>query len=181
MIDLASHEQIDPAHRARNPAGFVPALDIDGHVLAESVAILEYLEETRPEPALYPREPWLRARVRQLVETVNSGVQPMQNLIVQRRHSADADEQKVWSVFFNQRGMQVLEDLMHRIDREIGRVGRHAVGDTLTAADLFLVPQVYSARRFGVDLAPFPRVLAAEAAALATEHASGAIPEKWKE
>ncbi len=180
MVNLATHEQTGAPHRARNPAGYVPALDIDGHVLAESVAILEYLEETRPEPALYPREAWLRARVRQVVETVNAGVQPMQNLTVQRRHSADAEAQKAWSVFFNERGMRVLEELLHGIDRETGRVGRYAGGDALTAADLCVVPQVYSARRFGVDLGPFPRVLAAEAAALATEHAAGATPENQR-
>src|SRR5262249_36235193 len=76
-IDLRTGEQCTAEHRARNPIGHVPALVIDGRALAESVAILEYLEETIPQPALYPRDPWARARTRQLVELINSGVQPM--------------------------------------------------------------------------------------------------------
>src|SRR5437773_93893 len=87
MIDLRAGEQHRPEHRARNPLGYVPTLEIDGRTLGESVAILEYLEERFPDPPLYPRDPWLRARVRQVVELVNSGVQPLQNLLVLQRVS----------------------------------------------------------------------------------------------
>ncbi len=176
MVDLAAGEQTREAHRARNPIGHVPALEIDGLLLAESVAIIEYLEETRPTPALYPRDPIARARVRQLVELVNAGIQPLQNLVTLARHSTDAAEQKSWASHFNVRGLTALDALLVRTDREFG-AGRFAFGDSLTAADLYLVPQVYSARRFGVDLTPYSRVLTAESAALATEHAQGARPE----
>jgi maleylacetoacetate isomerase len=177
-VNLLDNEQRADAHDARNPARYVPALAIDGRVLAESVAILEYLDETRPTPALYPRDAWLRARVRQVVETVNSGIQPLQNLSVLQRHAeGDAAAQKQWAAYFNDRGMHVLERLLCEIDAETGRAGTFAVGDAISAADLFIVPQVYSARRFGVDVAKYPRVLAAERAALATEHASAALPE----
>ncbi len=112
-----------------------------------------------------------------MIDTVNAGVQPMQNLMVMHKHSSDGPEQKAWAAHFNQRGMQVLEELLTRVDSELGRPGRFAIGDTLTAADLILVPQVYSARRFGVDLAPYPRVLLAEKSALETEHDTAARPE----
>jgi maleylacetoacetate isomerase len=177
-VDLASGEQLGEPHRARSPLGLVPALRLEGgRVLAESVAILEYLEETRPAPPLYPRDPWVRARVRQVVELVNASVQPMQNLAVYLRHSPDPVEQRRWTHDFNLRGMQALERLLGAIGEE-GLGGRFAVGDALTAADLFVVPQVYSARRFGVDLGPFPRVRAVDQAAMATEHAAAAVPER---
>lgn len=176
-VNIVAGEQMSAEHRARNPMAHVPALWIDGRCLAESVAIIEYLDETRPEPALYPREPWARARVRQVVELINSGIQPLQNLIVQGRHSKDAEEQKAWSHFFNDRGLTACEALLGSIAAEIPGDGRFCVGSSLSAADLFVVPQIATARRFGVDLARFPRLLAAEAAALATEHAAAALPE----
>ena len=175
-IDLTQDAQSSPEHKKRNPMGRVPALVIDGHTLAESVAIFEYLEETRPEPPLYPRDPYRRARVRQVVETVNSAIQPFQNTVAFERAGADAQLQKHYAHHFNERGMAVLEELLGEIARELGE-SRHAVGDSLTAADLFVTPQVAGAKRFGVDLAKFPRVLAVEAAALATEHAHGALPQ----
>ena len=176
-VNLLENEQNSEAHRARNPAGYVPTLEIDGHLLTESVAILEYLEETRPSPALYPREALWRARVRQVCESINAGVQPLQNLGVLKRHSSEPAEQKRWAAHFNERGLQVIEALLLRSDAERGHVGRFAIGDDLTAADLYIVPQVYSARRFGVDVTLFPRVIAAETAALASEHARAALPE----
>jgi maleylacetoacetate isomerase len=179
-VNLLAGEQLSDEHRARNPMGHVPALVVQGRCLAESVAIFEYLEETIPTPALYPRDPWVRARVRQVVELVNAGVQPLQNLAVLRHHSADPAAQKEWARHFNERGLVALEASLEVIAGEQGG-GRFAVGDALTAADLFLVPQLYSARRFGVDVRRFPRLLAAEAAALATEHADGARPERQQD
>jgi maleylacetoacetate isomerase len=176
-VDILHGEQLTDEHRARNPMAHVPALWIDGKSLAESVAIFEYLEETHPAPALYPKDRWARARVRQIVEIVNAGIQPLQNVVVQRRYSADPEEQKVWSRFFNERGLAACEALVTTIDAEIPGDLRFAVGSALTAADVFLVPQIATARRFGVDLARFPRLLAVESAALATDHARGALPE----
>ncbi len=176
-VNILDGEQVSPEHRARNPVGHVPALWIDGHTLAESVAILEYLEETRPATPLYPKDRWARARVRQVVELVNSGIQPLQNLVVYQRHSSDPAEQGAWLRFFNERGLAACEALLGTIASEIPGEGHFAVGGALTAADIFLVPQILTARRFGVDLAPFPRLLAVEAAALATPHAAGALPE----
>ena len=100
-IDLVAGEQTAAAHQARNPIGRVPALVLaDGRSLGESVAILEWLDETIPAPALYPEDPWQRARTRQLVEIVNAAMQPLQNISV--RGAADADRRggrRKWSFF----------------------------------------------------------------------------------
>jgi maleylacetoacetate isomerase len=176
FIDLSSDAQRSPEHLARNPMGRVPVLVIDGHTLAESVSILEYLEETRPAPALYPRDPPARARVRQVVETVNAAIQPFQNTAAFRRAGADQATQLAYARHFNDVGLTALEALLVEIAREPG-AGRFAVGDALTAADLFVVPQVAGGRRFGVAVEKLPRLLAVEAAAAATEHARAARPE----
>lgn len=176
-IDLRAGQQRSDEHRARNPLGYVPTLSIDGRFLGESVAIIEFLDERIPEPPLYPRDAWARARTRQVVELVNSGIQPMQNLAVMERHTSELDEKKEWSRYFNQRGMEALERLLTLLVDE-GTGGRFSVGDTLTAADLFVVPQVSSARRFDVPLDRYPRVLAVEKAALETEHAAAAHPDQ---
>jgi maleylacetoacetate isomerase len=176
FIDLSTDAQRSPEHLQRNPMGRVPVLIIDGHTLTESVSILEYLEETRPAPALYPRDPLARARVRQVVETVNAAIQPFQNTAAFRRAGADQATQLGYAKHFNDAGLTALEALVQEIARE-GGAGKFAVGDSLTAADLFVVPQVTSGRRFGVAVEKFPRLLAIEAAAMATEHARAARPE----
>src|SRR5262245_39407649 len=117
-VDLRGGAQNLPEHRARNPMGYVPALFVEGRTLAESVAILEWLEETYPEPPLYPRDPWLRARTRQLVELINAGTQPLQNLAVVDRHSDDKAERKGWMAHFNQRGLDAFAGVVDLIDRE---------------------------------------------------------------
>jgi maleylacetoacetate isomerase len=177
-VDLERGEQLSAEHRERNPMGQVPALFIDGRTLAESVAILEYLEETRPSPPLYPKDHGARARVRQVVELVNSGIQPFQRPAVTARHSADPAEQDAFRRHFIERGLGALEILLGSIHGEIPGEGGFAVGAALTAADLAVVPQLAAARRYGVDLSPFPRVLTVEAAALATPHAEGALPAR---
>jgi maleylacetoacetate isomerase len=176
-VDLGRGEQLGDEHRARNPMGHVPALFIDGRTLAESVAILEYLEETRPDSPLYPKDHGARARVRQVVEVVNSGIQPLQNPAVTERHSKDHAAQAAFRKYFNERGLTALETLLGTIAAEIPGEGGFAVGGALTAADLCIVPQLNAARRFHVDVASYPRLLAVEAAALATPHAKGALPE----
>jgi maleylacetoacetate isomerase len=175
-VDLAAGEQRSDTHRARNPIGHVPALAIDGVMLAETVAILEYLEETIPNPPLYPKTPIARARVRQIVELINAGTQPLQNLAVIARHSSEKDEQKAWMAHFNERGLLAVERVLEGLTAS-GERSTFAVGDALTAADIYLVPQLTAARRLGVDLTKMPILLAVEAAALATPHAKGALPE----
>jgi maleylacetoacetate isomerase len=177
VVDLARGAQLETSHIEKSPMGRVPVVVVDGRALVESVAILEYLDEVIPTPPLYPRDPWLRARVRQVVEVINAGIQPLQNLAVLLRHSEDRDEQRAFAKHFNELGLAALERVLVTVAAEHPTRGAFAVGDALTAADLFLVPQVEAARRYGADPAPFPRVLAAEAAALATEHAERALPK----
>lgn len=168
-VDLPGGEQRSDAYRAKNPMGRVPTLEIDGVTLSESVAIIEYLEERIPNPPLFPKEPLQRARVRQILETINSGIQPLQNSAVIHRHSTVEAEQQAWMREFNQRGLEAVERLLDE--------GPFAFGRTLGVADLFLVPQVAHAQRFGMDISHLPRVSRAYAAAMATEHAQRMLPK----
>lgn len=176
-VNLLDGAQTSAEHLARSPMGTVPCLVIDGRALTESVAIVEHLDAIAPSPTLLPRDPWARARVRQLAEIVNSGIQPLQNLAVMRRHSPDPAEQKAWAKHWVERGLGAYEALLATVARELGE-GRFSVGDELTMADVFLVPQVYSARRFGVDLARFPRTMAVHDRAAALDAAIASSPER---
>ncbi len=176
-VNLLKKEQSAPEHVARAAHGYIPCLVVDGRPFIESVAILELLEELFPRPALYPRDPLDRARVRALVEIVNAGTQPLQNLNVLERISADTAERSAWAKHYNERGLAAFERLMEA-HAAMGVEGRYAYGDFFSAADVLLVPQVYSARRFGVDLAQFPRVRAAYEAALALPFVRDAAPER---
>jgi len=146
----------------KNPMGQVPVLEIDGprsvFRLTQSLAILEYLEETVPEPALLPINPELRARARELAEIVNSGIQPLQNLrLLGEVKALGADPLPIPRAYI-QKGLAALE-------RHAGTcAGTYLVGDDVSFADLYLVPQLYSARRYGVDLSPYPTLLRVEKA-----------------
>jgi maleylacetoacetate isomerase len=176
-VDLYRGEHSGSAHRERSPTGYVPCLVIDGVSYVESVAIVELLDETFPDPPLYPRTAHGRARVRALVEIVNSGIQPMQNLAVSGHARATPEEQKEWSRHFVARGLAAFEAAMRTADRE-GVRGRFAYGDAPTAADAFLVPQVLAAKRFGVDLSALPAVSRAFDAAMELAAFQAAAPEK---
>ena len=158
-VHLLKGEQLAGDHAARNPMGQVPVLELDdGQRLGQSLAIIEYLEESFPEPALLPRDPVARARARQLAEIVNSGIQPMQNLGIldYLKEAAPQLDRKAFPARFIARGFAAIE----AIARETA--GRYLVGDRVTVADVCLVPQVYGARRFGVPLDPYPTLVAVE-------------------
>jgi maleylacetoacetate isomerase len=176
-LDLSHGEHQGPAHRERSSTGYVPCLAADGVYYVESVAIIEWLEETFPSPPLYPGNAHARARIRALVEIVNSGTQPLQNTSVIKRTSADPETQKEWSRHFVTRGLAAFEAAMEQGERE-GVKGRFAYGHAPTAADAFLVPQVFSARRFGVDMSGLGRVTRAFEAAMEIEAFQRAAPEK---
>ncbi len=175
-VNLATGEQRADSFREKNPMGYIPCLMVDGEPLIESVAICEYLEERFPETPLMPKGIEHRARVRSIMELMNAGVQPLQNLNVLEKVSDDQAKRKEWAAHFNAKGMAALEGLME-LHAKKGVEGRYAYGDTFTLADAFLVPQAYSANRFGVDLARFPRVARAYASALECEWVKPAIPE----
>jgi maleylacetoacetate isomerase len=145
----------------------------------ESVAIVELLEERFPAPALYPKDAHGRARVRTLVEIVNSGIQPLQNTSVLAYLPEGAETRAKWLGHFVARGLASLERAMGMNEAEGGHgaSGPFAYGDSPTAADVFLVPQVAAAKRFGIDVAPFRRVSAAFDAARGLEAFRCAAPE----
>lgn len=176
-VNLLKSEQQQEGYLAKNPLGLVPALEIDGHFLAESVAILEYLEERFARPPLLPAEPLGRARVRQLVQIISADTQPLQNLSVLRhigKLAPAAEAPKEWARHYIGRGFTAYEALLHKPDWPRG-VYSH--GDELTMAELCLVPQCYNARRQGLDLGSWPRIAAIEAAALSTPAAQRSHPD----
>jgi maleylacetoacetate isomerase len=175
-VDLTKGEHRTPANLARNPQGLVPTLEIDGLRLTQSVAMLEYLQETRG--GLLPDDPGGRARVRALVYAVAMEIAPIANLslrtriaeITEGRTSAEA-----WQVWVIERGFRGLEGLLAS-----PATGRFCHGDTLTMADLCLLPQLYNARRAGVDLTPFPQISAVAAALDADPRLAGAHPDRHR-
>ncbi|HEX9575127.1 MAG TPA: maleylacetoacetate isomerase [Myxococcales bacterium] len=158
VLDLRAGEHRRPAYARINPQQAVPAL-VDGErTLVQSMAILEYLEETHPEPALLPRSPAERARVRAMAQLVACEMHPLNNLRVlsyleeELRLSEQARDR--WYGHWVREGFRALEPMLG--DRETGRFSH---GDAPTLADVFLAPQVVNAQRFKVDLADFPRVV----------------------
>jgi len=155
--DLRVGEQAAPAYASVNPQQLIPALEVDGVVLTQSLAILEWLEETHPEPRLLPARAADRAAVRAMAQTIACDIHPLNNLRVLARLRAEfgADENAVsrWIAGWIADGFEALETLIAK------RGGAFAYGDTPTLADCCLVPQVYSARRFNVDLAHYPRLV----------------------
>lgn len=176
-VDLRAGEQHGAEHLARNPAGQVPVLEIeDGgrlHRLAQSMAILEFLDERFPSPPLLPADPIGRARVRMLAEHVNSGIQPLQNQATLRWiRERLAGAEREWAAHWIGRGLAALEAAVRD-----GR-GRFCHGDAPTLADVYLVPQLYGGRRFGVDLGQFPTLLRIEEACRGVDAFARADPER---
>ncbi|TNV75697.1 hypothetical protein FGO68_gene17391 [Halteria grandinella] len=152
-VHLLKDEQNSEEHKRLNPMGRVPALVIDGHTLAESVAILEYLEETRKERPLLPADPVKRATVRQLVEIVNSAIQPMQNIAVLDKISGEfKQDRKAWAQLWIRKGMAAFEQIVST------SAGKYSVGDEVTFADACIIPQVYACSRFEISLDEYPTI-----------------------
>ena len=135
------------------------------------MAILAYLEERFPTPPLLPPDPWLRARARQLAEMVNSGIQPLQNLDVVQHLKAQGIDGIEFARHFNVRRLAALETASQETE------GAFLVGDSPSIADVFLIPQLYAARRWSVDLAPYPTLLRVEAACASLPAFAAAHPD----
>ena len=159
-IDLRTGAQKSDAFLALNPQGLVPALEADGAVLTQSPAILEWLEETHPEPPLLPTSSVARAQVRAMAALVACDIHPLNNLRVLKalRETFDADQDAVdaWAGRWITAGFEALEALIER------HGDGWCFGAAPTLADCCLIPQVYSARRFNTPLDAFPRILAIE-------------------
>ena len=165
-----------PDYRVINPMGHVPALVDGDFILAESMAIVQYLEDLHPEPRLFPRAAQTKARVMQLCEVINSGIQPLQNLKVGRalevRYGLTKAASDEFTTHWIQEGLRSFEKLL------ASSAGRFAVGDEVTAVDAFVVPQCYAARRFQVKVEEFPHLLRVDANASALEAFQLAHPER---
>ena len=162
-----------------NAQGFVPALrDDDGTILTQSVAIIEYLDERYPQPPLLPREAAARARVRALSQMITSDVHPLNNLRVLKyledQLTLDKATRDAWYRHWVEVGFEALERSLTRDPS----TGKFCHGDSVTMADLCLVPQVFNARRFSVDLLPYPRIVAIDAACRELPAFQVSAPEK---
>jgi maleylpyruvate isomerase len=172
---LRKGEQRDPAYLAINPQGLVPTLDDGGAILTQSLAIIEWLDETHPEPPLLPQDPLRRAKVRAFAMALACDTHPVQNLkVLARLRQLGLPEEQVteWAAWANREGLSACETLI------AGEAGPFCFGATPTIADLCLIPQLANARRFGVALEAFPRLLNAEAAAKAIRAFADAAPDR---
>jgi maleylacetoacetate isomerase len=178
-VNLRAGEQRLEGFLQINSQGFVPALALDdGAVLTQSVAIIEYLEETHPDPPLLPTTPVARARVRSIAQAIACDVHPLNNLRVLQylEHELQHDKtmRETWYRHWVQRGFDALEK---RLAGDAA-TGRFCHGDAPTMADVCLVPQVANARRFAVDLTPYPRIVAIDAACRDLPAFQAAAPER---
>ena len=173
---LRKGEQCAPAFLALNPQGLVPALEGDkGEVLTQSLAIIEWLDETYPDPPLLPKDPLRRAKVRAFAQALACDTHPVQNLkVLNRLRQLGLAEEKVteWAAWVNREGLSACEALIKEEQEPF------CFGGAPTIADLCLVPQLANARRFGVDVAAFPRLLEAEAAAKEIKAFADAAPDQ---
>jgi maleylacetoacetate isomerase len=191
-IDLLEGDQRSEAHLARNPQGFVPALAIDGMMMTQSLAILEYLDARTPETRLLPDDPAEAARLRAIAHAIAMEVHPICNPSVVAHHAAafdgDADDKAAWMRHFIDKGLRAVESLASRANQSRANQSRanhphpgsFLHGDAPGLADCVLVPQMYNARRWGVDLAAMPRLVDIDAACMALPAFRAAAPETVK-
>lgn len=176
-VSLVKGEQGSDGYAGMNPMRQVPTLEViedDGraHLVTQSIAILELLDERWPQPPLLPPDPYARAAARSLAEIVNSGIQPHQNLSTTRKVQAFGGDDKAWVQGFISDGLAAFDTAV------AATAGRFCVGDAPTIADCCLIPQLYSARRFGVPTDPWPRLAAIEEACAALPAFAAAHPDR---
>jgi maleylacetoacetate isomerase len=173
-VNLVNGDNRSPVHLARNPLGAVPVLEIEpGVFLNESLPIIEWLEETFPQVPLFPSDPLQRARARSLCEIINSETAPLQTPRAQKKVSTDPKVGADFARHFICEGLKAYE-LLSQSWR-----GQWSIADTLTIADLFLVPQIYNAERWGIlTSVDFPSLFKIYEQALATPECLSASPSK---
>jgi len=174
-VDLRSEQHLLPEYERVNPQRLVPALELDGDILTQSPAIIEWLEERYPSPPLLPGDAIKRARVRALAAIVGCDIHPVNNrrILEALRHRFGADEAAIngWCATWISEGFDAFEALT----KEHGP-GPFAFGPTPTLADVYLVPQIESARRFKLELARWPRLVEIDAACGALDAFRQAVP-----
>ena len=175
-VNLLEGAQKEADYRARNPQGFVPMLEIDGHRLTQSIAIIAYLEATRPQPPLLPGDPAEAAHVRALALTIACDIHPLNNLrVVKYLKGTLGQEEKVrddWYRHWIREGFVALEAMARP------RAGRFLFGDEPGLADICLVPQMFNARRFSLPLDDFPLLVSCDAEAARLEAFAAAHPDR---
>ena len=178
-IDLQTQQHGGAEHRARNPQGFVPALDIDGSMMTQSLAIIEYLDSRNPAPALLPADPAEAARLRAIAYAIAMEIHPICNPSVVAHHAAafdgSDDDRKIWMQHFIDKGLRAVEVLANH-----PASGRFLHGDSPGLADIVLVPQLYNARRWEVSLDDMPRLTAIDAVCRDLPAFAAAAPEAVK-
>jgi maleylpyruvate isomerase len=175
-VDLRREQHLTAQYKAIHPQQLVPALDVDGLILTQSPSIIEWLEERYPQPPLLPPDADSRARVRALAAIVGCDIHPVNNrrILEALRHRFGADEDAVndWCATWIAAGFDAFEAL---VDAQ-GKPGPYAFGEQPMLADVYLVPQVESARRFKVDISRWPRIAAIDSACACLEAFSTAAP-----
>ena len=159
-VHLAKGEHKQPGYKAISADGLVPVLDDGQHVLSQSMAIIEYLDETHPTPALLPADAYGRARVRALAQSIACEIHPLNNLRVLKylTHTlkVDEDTKNTWYRHWVREGLEAFERQLNQASPST-----YCYGDTPTLADCCLVPQIFNARRFDTPLDGLPRTMAA--------------------
>ncbi len=167
-------EHLTAEYAQTNPQGLVPALENDGSVYTQSLAIMEYLEETYPDPCLLPGDAKGRAAIRAFCQSIACEIHPLNNLRVLkylvRDLGCDEETKLAWYAHWIQEGFRPIEQLLARGE------GPFCFGAKPTLADACLVPQVFNAQRFNVDLSDFPKIRAVNAACLAHEAIAATLP-----
>ncbi|MBI2319726.1 MAG: maleylacetoacetate isomerase [Betaproteobacteria bacterium] len=158
-VNLPKGEHHEAAFYAVNPQGLVPALEDNGHVLAQSLAIIEYLDEAHPGPKLLPAAPLERAYVRAFSHIVACEIHPLNNLrtlkYIRKTYQLDDEGVNTWYRHWIAEGFAMMESFLV----ENAKCGRHVLRDQVSMADCCLVPQVFNARRYACDLAPYPTAM----------------------
>lgn len=174
-VDLREAQQRSDIHRALNPQGLVPVLEIDGLRLIQSFAIIDYLDQRFPHPPLVPAKPAERAQAYALAQIIACDIHPLNNLRVlnylERELGVDETGRQRWYRQWVAEGFTAIEAML------IESAGTYCLGNNPGLADIFLVPQVYNARRFDVDLVPYPTICACSAAAEALPAFAAAHPD----
>lgn len=178
-VHLLKDEQVQPAHLARHPSGRVPILEIDGQRIGQSMAMIEYLDETRPAPPLLPKDAISRAHVRDLKDQIVADIHPLNNTstLARLRSQFGADDAGIaaWYEHWIVRGFKVLEQMLPAS-------GNFCVGNSVTLADIVLVPQVTNARRYPqIDLTQFRNILRIDTALRQIKAFHDAAPEQQPE
>ncbi|WP_297512479.1 maleylacetoacetate isomerase [uncultured Caulobacter sp.] len=177
-VDLAANAHHQDDYRALNAQALVPTLEVDGRPLTQSLAILEWLDEVSPEPALLPAAPYERAIVRGMAEIIACDIHPLNNLRILRQLSAleiGETDRNAWVARWINEGFRALEPMI------AAHAGAFAYGDAPGLVDCLLVPQAFNAGRFNVDLSPFPAIQAAVARAVQHPAIAAAHPDHHPE